>query len=151
MGTINYGTSDYITVGYNCNNVDYEEEFYNDYIQYDYEDINYFLQKYDFYYFRVTIEPGYYEGFYINIENNFGVCYNDYQQKKEALKEVTQIKKFLLGCLNYNCCVVRPGWCTAYLNERESINAINVAANYMRMEVKEAPTYYKMKIKGEAI
>ena len=30
MGTINYKTSNYITLGYNCNNIDYEDEFFQD-------------------------------------------------------------------------------------------------------------------------
>ena len=37
MGAINYGTSDYITIGYNLNSVDYEDEFYDDIIT-DYYD-----------------------------------------------------------------------------------------------------------------
>lgn len=147
MGTINYGTSDYITIGYNCNNIDYEEEFYNDYIQDDYENIKYFLGKYNFYYFHVTVEPGYYEGFYINIENNFGVCYDSSEDKKEALKEATQLKRFLLGCLGYNCCSVRPGWCMGYSNYKTSIEEINKAISEIKEEIKTTPTYRQYYLK----
>lgn len=41
MGTINYKTSDFITIGYNCNYIDYDEEFYSDFIQDNYNQIDY--------------------------------------------------------------------------------------------------------------
>lgn len=102
MGTINYGTSNYITIGiepYDASDfekdIDFMEELQNEvneyggtieeamsnYIQSCYEadhgNIEYLLNnKYDFHYFHIVIEWGYYEGFYIDIENNYPVCYN---------------------------------------------------------------------------
>ena len=68
MGTINYKTSDYITIGYNCNNIDYDEnEWYTDEIQYQFDELAKRRAAYNFYYFHVSIEPGYYEGFSIDI------------------------------------------------------------------------------------
>ena len=32
MGAINYKTSDFITLGYNTNNIDYDDDFYYDLI-----------------------------------------------------------------------------------------------------------------------
>lgn len=94
MGTINYGRSDYITLGYNCNNIDYEEyEYSGEIIAELYETIEYILKDYRFYYFHVAIKPGYYEGFYIDIEHNFSYCYDDYREKIDAQKEITLIKK----------------------------------------------------------
>jgi hypothetical protein len=149
MGTINYKTSDFITIGYNCNNIDYEEEFYNDIIQ-DYFDIiagN--LKNEFFYYFHVTLEPGYYEGFSINIENNFSICYDDYVDKRQAQKEITKIKEFLLQCINeYECCVVYPGWCTGYEDYNNSITKLNAAIEEMRQTVKDTPTYNQYIRKG---
>ena len=142
MGTINYKTSDFITIGYNCNYIDYEDEFYNDIIQ-DYFDIiagN--LRNEYFYYFHVTLEPGYYEGFSINIENNFGICYDDYLDKRQAQKEITKIKAFLMQCIDdYECCVVHPGWCTGYEDYNNSIISLNTAIQEMRQAVKDTPTY----------
>lgn len=42
MGTINYKTSDFITLGYNCDNIEYNEEYYEYYkdIIQDYFDQN---------------------------------------------------------------------------------------------------------------
>ena len=67
MGAVNYGSSDYISIGLNVSR-DFEEweieEIEND--------IETLLNEYNFYYFHVVIKPGYYEGFYIDIENNYG-------------------------------------------------------------------------------
>ena len=153
MGTINYYTSDYITLGYNLS-FDYEGEFdtfkeeqeqrYLD-IEYTFEEIETILKKYDFYYYHVTIKPGYYEGFSIDIENNFPLCYDDCYGKNEAQKEITQLKNFLLECLNCGMCVVYPGWCTRYLDYNDSIKKIKNAISEMRLEVKTIPTWYQYK------
>ena len=115
MGTINYKKSDYITLGYNTNNIDYDDEFYSDDINSEYEEIAAILKNEFFYYFHITIEPGYYEGFSIDIENNFSYFFDDYSEKLQALKEATKIKKFFLYIVdNFNINVVCPGWHTAY-------------------------------------
>lgn len=151
MGTINYKTSDYITIGYNCNYIDYDDEFYNDIISDYYEQAALRLSDYNFYYFHVTIEPGYYEGFSINIEFNYPYCFDNYIEKREALKEVTQIKAFLMECINdCECCVVFPGWCTSYLNYKDSIKRLNEAAREMREAVKNTCTYSRLP-EGEKI
>ena len=150
MGSINYKTSDYITIGYNLNNIDYDDEFYFDIIQDDYESIKHLLKSYDFYFFHVTLEPGYYEGFSINIEFNFNWCLNRWQDKKDAQKEITQLKQFLIECINnYNCCAVAPGWCTAYYDYKESLKRLNQSIKEMRATVSNTPTYYKLKAAGE--
>ena len=144
MGTINYKTSDYITIGYNCNYIDYDDEFYHDIISDYYEQIKYTLEKESFYYFHVTLEPGYYEGFSIDIENNFSVCFDNYEDKLLAQKEITCIKAFLTQCINdFECCVVHPGWCTGYEDYKNSLKTLNAAIKEMRTEAKQTPTYYK--------
>lgn len=147
MGTINYKTSDFITIGYNCEYIDYEDEFYIDIIQDYYEQVNYLLKKQNFYYFHITLEPGYYEGFSINIENNFGICYDDYLDKRKAQKEITRIRTFLTTCINdCECCVVFPGWCTTYLDYENSWLKLNEAIKEMRQTVKDTPTWKKYNI-----
>lgn len=142
MGTINYNTSDFITIGYNCNNIDYDDEFYNDFIQDYYDQIDYLLKKQHFYYFHVKLEPGYYEGFSIDIEFNFSVCFDDYIDKQNAQKEITQLKNFLLQCINdFECCVVHPGWCTSYEDYTNSIIKLNATIKEMRQTVKDTPTW----------
>lgn len=142
MGTINYKSSDFITIGYNCNNIDYEEDFYGDIIQDYYDQATYARARYYFYYFHVSIEAGYYEGFSINIEHNFSYCYDSHTQKREAQKEITQIKKFLLECVNdFECCAVWPGWCTTYYDYETTLKKIDVAVREMRDTVRTTPTW----------
>lgn len=142
MGTINYKTSDFITLGYNCNNIDYDDEFYNDLISDLYDQIEYRLKQERFYYFHVILEPGYYEGYSINIEFNFSVYFDDWKDKQAAQKEITQIKKFLLECINdFECVAVYPGWWTTYLDYKSSIIDLNIAVELMRETVKQTPTY----------
>lgn len=142
MGTINYKTSDFITIGYDYDNIDHNDEFYHDIIQDYYDQVAYTRARYNFYYFYVAIEPGYYEGFSINIEHNFTYCYDNYSDKRDALKEVTQIKKFLLECVNgFGCVAVSPGWCTTYYNYDETLKRINAAIKEMRETVKNTPTW----------
>ena len=142
MGAVNYKTSDYITLGYNCNNIDCEDEFYNEFINDLYDQIKFRLEEERFYFFNVTIEPGYYEGYFINIEFNFPVCFDDYIDKRNAQKEITQIKAFLIECVNdFECVAVYPGWCTGYADYNKTLKEITAAVREMREMVKQTPTY----------
>lgn len=149
MGTINYGTSDFITIGYNCNNIDYDDEYYHEFIQDYFDQIIYRLKDYRFYYFHVTVQPGYYEGYYINIEFNYSYCFDEYTDKRAAHKEITQIKAFLLECINdFECCAVYPGWCTGYADYNQSIKELDAAVKIMRETVTHTPTYNQLKKSG---
>lgn len=142
MGAINYYTSDYITIGYNLDFVDYEDEFYHEVISDYYDQVKYRLEQEHFYYFHVVLKPGYYEGFTVDIEFNYKCCFDYFREKREAQKEITQIKKFLLECINdFECCAVFPGWCTRYNNYTDSIKLLNEAVQEMRQEVNNTPTY----------
>ena len=150
MGTINYKTSNYITLGYNTNNIDYEDEFFNELIDDEYYNIKKLLENERFYYFHITLEPGYYEGFTIDIENNFSWCFDDYNEKMQASKELTQIKNFLFYIVeNFNINVVCPGWCTSYGDHKKTISEIKKAIKTMKSEIKNTPTYYILKAAGE--
>ena len=144
MGAINYRTSDYITIGYNCNNIDYNDIFYHENITDDYEQVKYILEQYSFYYFHIALSPGYYEGFYIDIENNFSWCFDNYRDKRAALKEITQIKKFLIDCLDFGCCAVYPGWCMGYADYKTTLKEIDAAVQNMRATVKSTPTWHTL-------
>lgn len=149
MGTINYATSNYITIGLKPydyedfedenGNIDYD--MMNEYYQDDYNNIEAILNKYYFHYFHVVINPGYYEGFSIDIENNYGVCYDSWQDRKEALKEATQIKLFLLECIDNGLCKCSPGWCTGYYDRAESVKAVKQAIKEMKEEIRSIPTW----------
>lgn len=166
MGTINYKTSDYITLGlvplsaYDLEqDADFMEwirenvETYGGTIEIeidnyisgcyddDFENIRNELEKQDFYYFHVRIEPGYYEGFSLYIENNFGLYYDSWEDKAYAQKEVTRLKKFLLSCVDLGLVECFPGWCTGYSSREESIKSISETVQGMREEIKNTPTW----------
>ena len=151
MGAVNYYTSDYITVGLipfdsddfidEDENIDYEAMNFE--YEYMYETIETILKKYDFYYFHVVIKPGYYDGFTIDIENNFSICFDTWEDKRNAQKEITQIKLFLLECINFGMVKVCPGWSTSYYTTEETKKELNSAILEMREEVKNTPTYNK--------
>lgn len=170
MGAINYDTSDYITIGLEPyderdfrNDADFMaeleaevkeyggtvEEALTTYLQDCYEDdltnIQALHDKFDFCFFHVAIKPGYYEGFYIDIENNYGLAYDCWQDKREAQKEITQIKEFLISCVNMGLCQCFPGWCTVYPDRAESLQGIDAAVREMRDEVRRTPTVAQMK------
>lgn len=139
MGAINYYTSDYITLAVKPDQMEEESEaavILREYI----ENI---LDEYSFYYFHVVIKSGYYEGFSINIENNFPICFDDCIEKQEAQKEVTQIKTFLIACMNSGLVSTIPSWCTAYKNIADTKADILKAVQEMRDEVRTTPTYSK--------
>ena len=141
MGTINYKTSDYITIGYNLNYVDYDDEFYDDIITDYYDQVKYRLDQEKFYSFNVEIIPGYYEGFSINIKFDW-LYFDDYIEKQEAQKEITRLKTFLLECItDFECCAVFPGWVTSYENYDDSIELLNSGIKEFRKKVKNTPTY----------
>lgn len=168
MGTINYKTSDYITLGvepYDVADFVNDSEFiswaeelnidtrdeaatisaaYDVINQYYFEDmanVKAILNRYSFYHYHVTIEPGYYEGFSLNIENNYPVAFDSWEDKREAQKEITQIKAFLKECAGVGLVEVWPGWCTTYRSYPETIAAINEAVKDMREEARRTPTW----------
>lgn len=166
MGTINYGTSDYITLGARCYDLydftsdpgfmeDAEgmceythrtlDEYIQSYIQMCYEDDYYnardILKQYDFRYYHIEIKHGYYAGFWIDIENNYGVCYDDYTDRREAQKEVTQIKAMLQELAGCGIISVWPGWCSKEFNYAETMEQIEEAVKEMRAEIKRIPTW----------
>ena len=143
MGAINYGTSEIVTVGqlmFNGSGLseeewDEERTFYMDETEELMIDVQNLIGKYNFEFYKIEPEYGYYEGMYIKIKLNTCVYYGgpnrNYKEynyvessdeRKEILKELTQIKKFLLECVNYhNLNVIYPGWVTSELNYQDSI------------------------------
>lgn len=101
MGTVNYSRSDYITMGVKPydpesfadenGNIDYEE--IESCYESDQENAEFIIEKYCFYYFHISTKPGYYEGFSVDIEFNFPAFFDNWQERAEAQKEVTSVKK----------------------------------------------------------
>ena len=166
MGAINYGTSNYITLG--IKPYDYDdfkadayfmkeakaevaeyggtiEDCINNYIEGCYEEnyaaVEATLDKYQLWYYRVTIKPGYYEGFSLDIENNYCIALDSWEDRREMNKEITQIKQLLLECAGLGLVACYPGWCTGYEDYNSTIKAIKAAIKEMRAEVKVTPTW----------
>ena len=169
MGSINYFTSDYITLcvkpydtddyikdndfmdfireEWNINTEDENEvlKAANEQISADYEadreNAESILNGYNFYYFHVVLKPGYYEGFTLDIENNFGVAIDGWEDRREAQKEITQLKNCLLELAGVGLVACSPGWCTGYKDYNETIKAIKEAIKEIREEYKTIPTW----------
>lgn len=164
MGTINFKTSDFITLAIKPYQADeiakdadflqYAREEYPEtdpetvaewnietYYEADQENFNSIAAKYDFYYFHIRLRPGYYESFYIDIESNYPVFFDDYTEKREALKEVTEIKQFLTECAGVGFTACSPGWITSYKDHAATLEAIKAAAEEMRDSIRATPTW----------
>lgn len=139
MGTINYGSNEYFNIGANPENYWADDEFLDFEMEFDYNRIKSALEKYNFRYFTVTIEPGYYEGFYINID--FDYLWVDYYEKPEILKELTQLKIFLLGCAYNGLVEYYPGWCMGYSDPIDTKKAIVQRIKELKETFKKYPTY----------
>ena len=169
MGTINFKTSKYITMG---TPIYYDSDFENDtdflaYCKEEYPNIplsemiaseigetyncdrintETTLEKYDFHYFNITIEPGYYEGFSLLIELNPDRII-DYTDKRQANKEITKIKECLTELAGNGLQACFPGWCTGYRDYKETVKKeIPTAIKEMRKDIKETETdfqYYR--------
>ena len=142
MGSINYGSNDYINLGLNLNLDIYQDL---DTVQILAEDVENVLNSEDFYYFSLNIKYGYYEGFYIDIEyNDYILC--DYTEKKEAQKEITKIKQMLYLLADMDIVEYTPSWCTEYLTAKETKESIKNAIKQMRKDVQNTPTKYTFSI-----
>ena len=173
MGAVNYFTSDYITMGlrpYDSWELEKDSEFMEEmrreceeygstvesaidnYIQSCYEDdytnIENELNKHNFHYYHIAIKPGYYEGFTLDIENNYPVALDSWQDRRDANKEITRIKQFLIDCAGLGLVACYPGWCTGYSDYSGTIEAIEQAVKEMRDDVKTVPTWAQYKKGG---
>lgn len=166
MGAINYMTSHYITMGVKpyyfsdfendaefmkevsneikeCGGTvdSYIQEYINSCYEADLANIEFILSRYSFHYFYVTIEAGYYEGFTLDIENNFSVAFDGWEDKRTAQKEITSLKQCLLECAGCGLVACCPGWCTGYEDYKGTCKSIAAAIKDMREEVKNTPTW----------
>ena len=139
MGTINYGTSQFVTVA--APDYDGNMEAYNTLEDWVRDKLN----QYNFEYYDLDIEYGYYEGFYINIMKNDSFYFLDTLDAKETApiirNEIDSVIALLKELCELGCCVVHPGWCTAYLNLEDSIKEIESAKYMMISDLLEEVEY----------
>ena len=168
MGAINYGTSDYITMGIKpydvedyLNDSDFMDyaretigedaneeqikEFEYGEISFDYE-ADYangeeIINRYKNDYFHVVLQWGYYEGMYVEIESNNDMAFNDWEEKRDAQKAITQIGHMLNELASVGFVACSPGWCTSYADHSQTQKRINDAIHEMRDEAQRTPTW----------
>ena len=155
MGAINYKTSDYITLAIEplsgvadclaieladdareCNiSIDeYVDDYISDYYDCNYRNANDVFSHYNFQYFNISIEPGYYEGLSINIQSNFVFCCDE--DKRDALDEIEQMLKCLNELAGIGFIACYPGWCTRYFDYEEILKMIDSAIIEMRNDLR---------------
>lgn len=165
MGAINYYTSKFITLALIPYDFTETEEYiknnYNDFcidnpedvtpdLVYDeinsyytcaYDKAKCIIDKYDFYILDISIEAGYYEGYSINIKFDW-LYFDDASEKRDAQKELTQLKNCLheLAGVGYVSCI--PFWVMSYKNYDETIKDIDAAIKEARAEFQKMPTFY---------
>lgn len=166
MGAVNYCASNYITMVVKPvsawdleNDADFMAEYdgtmqdaIDSYISDCYEDdlanVRSILSRFSFWYYHVVIMPGYYEGFSLDIQNNFPCAYDNYTHRREAQKEITQLKKCLLELAGVGLVACYPGWRPAYEDYSGTCKAIKSAIKLMRDEVRTIPTWQQRQQKG---
>lgn len=78
----------------------------------------------------------------LNPENNFyPVALDGWEDRRDANKEITEIKQFLIACAGLGLVECSPGWCTGYNDYNGTIQAIKAAIKEMRSELKTIPTW----------
>lgn len=155
MGTINYRSNKYITLGLDVDK--FKEDYYDELNDYDdlcyntnflYDDLNEIIKNYDFNYFTLSLEYGYYDGFYLNIEDKDFLYFENTAEKNETLKETTLLKKLLVELTDCGLVACFPGWCTSFLNEEETKKEIKKAIKQLKEDIKKIPTYKIYKRNG---
>lgn len=160
MGTINYGTNNILcTLGYNVSTNKYEDSDIKSIMRYKkcneetaisiLEDgwretiddlffgVKHLFNK-PFTYYQVKVKPGYYEGFYIDIEDTYSCL--DSNDRIKMNKELTEIKDLMkLSIRLYDMVVCYPGWCNSYETSEQSLKDLQGYINAERNRIKNIP------------
>lgn len=136
MGTINYGSNcaneGLLNIGLNLNrfcspitiirHADVMQEIVN---------------NYSGTWFKVNVEPGYYEGAWVSIKWDEDILfYNGPWSWEEVRSEITCLNTMLQLLVNIGCVEYWPGWCMGYSTAADTRKAIMAS-------VERLYTYYK--------
>ena len=143
MGTINYRTGKHITLGLDDKFI---EQMEDDFVEYNwieefFETFKSIKDEYYFNFFDVKLEYGYYDGFYIAVDDNEWAYLDDTEERKEVMQEIRQLQEFLTKCIDNGLVVTYPGWCTSYLDYKQSKIALRKTMHNIRDMVHKIPTY----------
>lgn len=161
MGTINYMTSDILTlatpVPYDYNELEAQAEEIAAEIGGDTRDIMYrlirdmedddranaeeILRFYRSDYYPVKLEPGYYEGLQLVIDAYRPEEYDDEREKYKALAELEELAGILEELAGIGFMETFPGWGTSYSNYQKTIEAIRDAIEAEKAEIIATPIW----------
>lgn len=136
MGSVNYHTSDYITLGVNPDTTTKND------CDFLWEEIKDIFGDALFDNYKVSIKPGYYEGFSVYIENYLPVCFYSWEEKKQAYEEISFLAKRLVECIDCGLVQCWPGWCMAYASKEYTYKGLLAAVEEMKEDVKKTPVKY---------
>lgn len=111
------------------------------------------LDKYNLYYFEIIIKMGYYDGFYLELnEKNTKWVYNNTKEKNEVIKELTLIKKCLIEIVkSEHCWGCYPSWIYNRLDTADTIKQIKAIIKELKNEVKASYTERTATQQGKTI
>lgn len=156
MGTINYKTSNIITLGtmpedFDVIQIDYCEEHgfdpeeVSDEVVYeiinenelcDEVNANFIIDGCALCFFKLSVEPGYYEGRQIIIEENLPTWDGEFEReedKKDVLAEIDKLEQLLIELNGIGFAVCHPWWCTTYEEYDKGCESIkNAIAEYKK-------------------
>lgn len=136
MGAINYGSSEYITIGFNLSLFTDSDEAFDIGVDY-YAHVTEAVDNLTNEYFSVDVCEGYYDGFYITITPDLYIP--DHEARQDAIAAAYHVCSLLKYAVRECCCCkVSPGWCTGYATETESIEAISIAYADMLMDISDS-------------
>lgn len=147
MGTVNYGTGEYITLAYQPvedDSQENQEKFGDLYLNMKVDSI--FNEYGDFEFLEVIRDNGYYEGFYVAINTGdlVGAGFYNKDQMLDAFLELERVRKLLVELLDAGLFVCHPGWCTGWLNYGESLNEINQCIAKISSDISITPVYLEV-------
>lgn len=147
MGTINFKTGDFITL---CRDpfdpYKYDEYEYTTNYEADLEIVKEILDKYYIYPdydLEVKFEYGYYEDYEVMVNTLGWIYYDHCIERKWANKQVKDIEACLHDLIDHGMVVCKPGWCTTYMDTKESHKAVKAACKAMREHIRNTPTWYQ--------
>lgn len=136
MGTINYGSNytneGLLNIGLNLN------RFRSPITIMHHADVmQEIVDDYNGTWFKVNVEPGYYEGAWVSIKWNEDILfYNGPWSWEEVRSEITCLNTMLQLLVNVGCVEYWPGWCMGYSTAADTRKAIIANAEQLQ-------TYYK--------
>lgn len=160
MGTINYLTSDIITLVHDTN--EYDRDFIRDECILNDSDvdpddvtdsdidfiidnfINDQMSELENYvgfeaptmeFFKLSVKYGYYEGVQLVIDDETKYGFDSIEERDDALKEADTLKSALLAVRELGFCACAPSWCTAYYDGEETLRRIDNAINDLKNRI----------------